>query len=372
MKKLFLSAVCACAVMLTGCGIQQWSNTVKVGVISPLSWPSSTYGIDAVNAYKFVVDKYNATTTGTHIELIIEDGKCDGKASTDAAQKLITVDKIDLLVVASCSASSVAAGKIAQEAKIVNIHSLSVSPAISSLGEYVFRYPNGADVGEKMWTYANKHRKSINLVTEKTEFCKAIKEVILKTYTWIVINDLSFESTEKDFGILAKQIVWSPAEWLFAITQSDATSTSVIKALAAEGQLDKYRGNIVGFSTFGLPPFLKNIGKLSEGLLQYNYGAMYKLPQIGKDFLDDFQKTNKIHSDPWFVIIFAESMMLVTNAISQGNNTSETIKAYLERITKDSKRDGLFGPYYFDTNGDVVSVPFHLQQIKNGKLEFIE
>jgi branched-chain amino acid transport system substrate-binding protein len=79
---------------------------------------------------------------GKKIQLLIEDGKCDGKASTDAAQKLISVDKIDLLVVASCSSSSIAAAKVAQEAGITNIHSLSVTPLISSLGEYVFRYPN--------------------------------------------------------------------------------------------------------------------------------------------------------------------------------------------------------------------------------------
>ncbi|MEI7477602.1 MAG: hypothetical protein WCJ81_03655 [bacterium] len=44
----------------------------------------------------------------------------------------------------------------------------------------------------------------------------------------------------------------------------------------------------------------------------------------------------------------------------------------MDTITSDNKTEGLFGDYYFDASGDVVSVPFHLQKITNGKLEFIE
>jgi ABC-type branched-subunit amino acid transport system substrate-binding protein len=33
-----------------------------------------------------------------NIELIYEDGKCNGKDSTSAAQKLISVDKVDMIL----------------------------------------------------------------------------------------------------------------------------------------------------------------------------------------------------------------------------------------------------------------------------------
>ncbi len=371
MKKAFLIAISISTALLAGCG-QQQENIVKVGIISPLSGPASTYGIDAVNAYTLVVNNYNAQTTWARIQLLVEDGKCDWKASTDAAQKLITVDSIDLLVVASCSSASVAAGKIAQEAKITNIHSLSVAPSISQLGDYVFRYPNGLDVWTKMTDYAKKHWNSITLITEKTEFCKAIKDVIIKQYTGAIIKDLSFEWSEKDFSILAKQVADTNAEGLFVITQSDATSTSVIKALDAEWQVSKYKGKILWFSTFWLPPFLDAIGDLSDWLLQYNYGAMFALPQQGKDFLSAYEKQYKVLSDPWFVVIFGESMQLITKAVAAGNTTSEQIKAYLESITADKSTEWLFGKYHFDANGDVVSIPFHLQQVRKGKPEFIE
>jgi hypothetical protein len=65
---------------------------------------------------------------------------------------------------------------------------------------------------------------------------------------------------------------------------------------------------------------------------------MFKLPDQGKEFLENFQKTHTINSDPGFVVIFAESMKLITEAVEKGNTTNMQIKAYLESITPDNKR----------------------------------
>ncbi|MEI7477600.1 MAG: hypothetical protein WCJ81_03645 [bacterium] len=113
----------------------------------------------------------------------MEDGKCDGKASTDAAQKLIQIDQVNMIMITSCSGPAVAASKVAQDAKTTTIVSLAVAPSISDIGDYVFRYPNGADVGAKMATYARQHWKSISLLTEETELCRSLKNIILKQYT---------------------------------------------------------------------------------------------------------------------------------------------------------------------------------------------
>jgi ABC-type branched-subunit amino acid transport system substrate-binding protein len=68
-----------------------------------------------LNAYTYEVEKFNATHTGIQIQLVVEDGKCEGKDATSAAQKLITVDKVQAIVAGYCSAEAIAAGKIAQD-----------------------------------------------------------------------------------------------------------------------------------------------------------------------------------------------------------------------------------------------------------------
>jgi ABC-type branched-subunit amino acid transport system substrate-binding protein len=47
--------------------------------------------------YKMAVDEFNTQNTKTNIQLIVEDGKCSGKDATSATQKLINIDKINIL-----------------------------------------------------------------------------------------------------------------------------------------------------------------------------------------------------------------------------------------------------------------------------------
>lgn len=44
------------------------------------------------------VEKHNTQHADKAIELIVEDGQCNGAAATSAAQKLITVDNVALLL----------------------------------------------------------------------------------------------------------------------------------------------------------------------------------------------------------------------------------------------------------------------------------
>ncbi|MDR2415286.1 MAG: ABC transporter substrate-binding protein [Candidatus Peribacteria bacterium] len=106
---------------------------VNIGIILPMSGPASTYGIDALNAYTYVVDQFNASQSELQIALIVEDGKCEGKDATSAAQKLITIDKVQAIVGGFCSAETVAAGKIAQQYHIPMLSPASSAPEISDI-----------------------------------------------------------------------------------------------------------------------------------------------------------------------------------------------------------------------------------------------
>jgi ABC-type branched-subunit amino acid transport system substrate-binding protein len=51
-----------------------------------------------VHAATLAIEKYNSSHTDSQIELIVEDGKCNGADATSAAQKLITVDKVPVML----------------------------------------------------------------------------------------------------------------------------------------------------------------------------------------------------------------------------------------------------------------------------------
>ena len=99
-----VSLVVAMGLLLTtfaGCtstSTPQETKIVKIGVIAPLSGPGGNYGEDAVHTYTTVVDAFNKKNKDLQVQLVFEDGKCDGKDATSAAQKLITVDGVQAIV----------------------------------------------------------------------------------------------------------------------------------------------------------------------------------------------------------------------------------------------------------------------------------
>lgn len=91
--------------MLTGCTTSSTTSSsekkvVKVGVIAPLSGPGATYGADAVNTYKFTFErmKQEGKMKDYDVQFVYEDGKCSGKDAASAAQKLITIDNVDMIL----------------------------------------------------------------------------------------------------------------------------------------------------------------------------------------------------------------------------------------------------------------------------------
>jgi branched-chain amino acid transport system substrate-binding protein len=128
------------------------------------------YGEDAVNAYRYIADQFNASQSGLHIELVIEDGKCEGRAATSAVQKLIDIDQVKVIVGGTCSSETVAAGKIAQQYGIPMVSPVSSSPEVSTIGEYIFRFFNDNDVTKILAQYLETlHIEKVVLVAEQSD-----------------------------------------------------------------------------------------------------------------------------------------------------------------------------------------------------------
>jgi branched-chain amino acid transport system substrate-binding protein len=78
----------------------QDTTPIKVGVIAPLAGSAAVYGEDAARAYDYIIDKVNAAggVNGRQIELIYENGACGGKEATNAVQKLINIDGVEVIL----------------------------------------------------------------------------------------------------------------------------------------------------------------------------------------------------------------------------------------------------------------------------------
>jgi branched-chain amino acid transport system substrate-binding protein len=117
MKKILLGAA---AVTLALLGPAHAQDTIKIGVIQPLTGSVAYNGKTDVNGSTLAVEERNAKggVLGKKIELVIEDGSCNPAKSVNAAEKLIQRDKVAALSGAFCSSATAAVMPVAENYKI--------------------------------------------------------------------------------------------------------------------------------------------------------------------------------------------------------------------------------------------------------------
>lgn len=118
----------------------QAQETVKIGLIQPLTGSVAYNGTTDVNGSKLALDEINAKggVLGKKLELVIEDGQCKPANSVNAAEKLIQRDKVAALSGAFCSSATLAVMPVAANNKIPLVTGVSSSAELTEKGNRWF------------------------------------------------------------------------------------------------------------------------------------------------------------------------------------------------------------------------------------------
>lgn len=141
MKKIS-SLLCGAALLLalTGCSKEE-SNTIKIGVIGPLSGGVAVYGVENKNGVELAVEEINAAggINGKMIEIIAEDDEGDAAKSVNAFKKLVSQDKVSYIIGSLTSGCTKAITALAQAGKVIQIAPAATAVDITEAGDYIFR-----------------------------------------------------------------------------------------------------------------------------------------------------------------------------------------------------------------------------------------
>ena len=99
------------------------ANEIKIGLISPLTGQSAVYGEPSRNAAVLAAEEINQKggILGKKVNLVIEDGKCDGTTTASATHKLIDIDHVSVILGGHCSTESLTIAPISQQAKVITV-----------------------------------------------------------------------------------------------------------------------------------------------------------------------------------------------------------------------------------------------------------
>ena len=171
MKKILLTFLTILVLVLGACAQQQavtqptsgqiqpapQQGTYKVGVMLPLTGDGAAYGLPIQKSIKIALDEVNAKggVNGRMLEPVYEDSKCNPKDGNAAAQKLVNVDKVKVIIGGVCSGETMGAAPITEANKVILISPSATSPDITKVGDFVFRVaPSDAYAGTVAAQYA--------------------------------------------------------------------------------------------------------------------------------------------------------------------------------------------------------------------------
>ncbi|MFQ5621310.1 MAG: ABC transporter substrate-binding protein, partial [Candidatus Nanoarchaeia archaeon] len=99
------------------------TETVKIGVVAPLSGPLGFYGSDMVKGAEFALAEINADggINGKHVELIFEDTECKPEPTQKALKKFKDLDGVVGYIGPFCGSPEEVAWSFSEEQKFLGI-----------------------------------------------------------------------------------------------------------------------------------------------------------------------------------------------------------------------------------------------------------
>lgn len=372
MKKLFLTAFLSLG-LLTACStasqesVSTSDEVIKIGFFGPLTGDVAGLGQDDKSTVELFLNE-NPSFAGKKVKLVFEDSQCNGQKGASAAEKLIAVDKVQLILGGVCSGETLGAAPIVERNQVVLISSISTSPQVTTAGEYVFRNaPSDATSSVVMTASLSKKFKKVAIISQNNDFSQAyleaLQEKLPEAGVEIVVSE-TFNSGTTDFKTVLGKVKKSSAEVLVNLA-GETSAGGFISRQAKEIGLNL---PIYGTDAIAGKEFFDIAKDAAEGTIIVITAADKGKPEVAK-LLKKFQEfTGHEAVAEAYVVLTWDRLNIVKNAIESVGYDAAKIKDYLYKMPAYT---GLGGKTKFDSSGDVNLLP-SLLVAKDGKFELLK
>ncbi len=345
------------------------AGPVKIGVLQPLTGDAASYGEAENRAMAVAVEEINQAggINGHEIQLVTEDGKCDPQAGGLAAQKLINIDQVKVIIGGACSGETLAAAKITEPAKVILISPSASSPKVTEAGDFVFRtYPSDSLAGKIAAGFASKklEAKKAAVLTELTDYAQGLREVYKKTFEDLggtIVADETYNTGDTDFRTSIVKIKSARPEVIYVVPQSATPGLMIFKQLRENKVTAKFTTAEVLLDR----QIVKDNAAVLEGVIGVEPAVDWEENPKARA-LRDGHRAKFDGADPGsFAANAYDAVYLVKEAIAANGLDTEKIRDWLYQV-KDW--EGAVGRLTLDQNGDPV-MGENVREIKGGEVK---
>lgn len=353
MKQKFLALAAAVGLALGG-GMAQAADTVKIGLMAPLtgSWASEGQGMKKI--VELLAEQQNAKggALGKQIEVVTEDDGGDPRTASLAAQRL-TTKGVAAVVGTYGSSVTEASQTIYDEAKIPQIANGSTAIRLTEKGfKHFFRTAPRDDEQGRMaaQTIGKLGFKKVAILHDSTSYAKGLADeanaLLKKKGTDVVFFD-ALTPKENDYtAILTKLKGANPDVVLFTGYYPEAG------LLLKQKKGMNWNVPLIGGDATNNVDLVKIAGKAAEGFYFLSPPQPQDLDTAdAKAFLADYQKKyNELPPSIWAVLAGDGFRVAVAGIAGAKSTDGGKVADYLHKDLKNFS--GLSGPISFDAKGD--------------------
>jgi branched-chain amino acid transport system substrate-binding protein len=190
-------------------------DVIKIGAVMPMTGDVSVYGTSTANAINIAIGEINSSggLLGKQVKLFLEDDQNTPDISVNCYNKLVSEDKVDVIIGSVASKCTLAIAPLAQKDGIPLITTASTNVDVTKAGNFVFRTcfidPFQGTVGAKFAT-ANLGKKTAAIMFDNgNDYSKGLATAFNTAFVadgGTIVDQEAYSLNDQDYSAIIAKI----------------------------------------------------------------------------------------------------------------------------------------------------------------------
>ena len=373
MKKRF---ACLFLALMLAFGAAASAESVKVGLIAPLTGEVAVYGNAVKEAVQLYIDDFNAADHPFDINLIIYDDKGDPTEAMNAYNKLVYQDDIAVLLGPVTPSPTFGVAEASVDDGIPALTPTATHPDVTTYGDNFFRACfEDPFQGGSMAKFASSELKATTaaiIYNNADTYSIGLRDAFMKTAEEVgltVTTTEAYGASDIDFRAQLTNIIKTNPDVLFIPYYYNVTYM-----ICSQARELGYTGTFLGVDgTDGVLAIEGADVSVFDGMYFANHYSADSDSPVTQAFIKEY--TDKYGATPNALAALGyDGAMIVCDALERVNNDGVKIdgessyEAIIEAL-RATEVDGVTGHITFDENNNPIKT-LSIIQIKDGAYHF--
>lgn len=355
--------------------VGQAQDTIKIGLIAPLTGPFTTTGQMMEAGVKLYMQQHGDTVAGKKIELIVRDDTGVADVTKRIAQEMIANQGVKVLAGFGLTPLALAVAPLSTEAKVPQIVMMAATPVVTTKSPYIIRSAfTTAQSTEPMasWSLKNKIKRVVTIVSDyapgidvENTFVKNFKEGGGE-----IVESHRVPLASRDFTPYLQRAAEAKPDALFVFVPAGIGAT-LIKQYVERG-LDKSGIKLIGEGSVTEDDILSKMDDSVLGMITaHGYSSAHDSAE-NKAFVAAFKKANDGRRPNLIAVHGYDGMHIIYEALKKtgGKTDGDAILEAAKGMAWTSPR----GPVKVDPQSRELLQTMYIRRVErvNGELVNVE